>query len=512
MAAADLIYVIGSKRAFPVTAYISLTLSQQGVRNVLVDNVGSTAFDQVGCVGPGDAVLAVSFSPYNSITPELVAAASERSAKIVVDHRLDLQPAGQAQRRLDRGDRIGFCRLPLARGDARRRHGAGPGHRRAAVGGRVVSLRSWRRKLELRSFSESPEDRMNIHKNARLTPYGREVLVRQIVSGQTVKAAALAASVCPRTARKWLARFLAEGVEGLQDRSSRPHRLFRPTPPEIVERVEALRRQRWTGKQIAAELDISPATVSRILKRLGLNRIVALEPAVPIRRYERDHPGELIHIDIKKLGRFERVGHRITGDRQKGTSRGAGLGVRPRLLSTMPLASPSRRSSPTRRRKAPSPSSRPPSPTTPSLGVTVDRVMTDNGSCYRSFDFRDACRRLGLTPHQDQALHPEDQRQGRALHPDRAPRMGLRPRLSELGSPRRRTADLAPSIQLASSPRQPKIKTANQQTRPEPGQPVEAPQLAARSRLRPRRRFLRRPVSSRRRPSARYPPRRREPR
>jgi len=83
MAAADLIYVIGSKRAFPVTAYISLTLSQQGVRNVLVDNVGSTAFDQVGCVGPRDAVLAVSFSPYNSITPELVAAASERSAKIV---------------------------------------------------------------------------------------------------------------------------------------------------------------------------------------------------------------------------------------------------------------------------------------------------------------------------------------------------------------------------------------------------------------------------------------------
>jgi DNA-binding MurR/RpiR family transcriptional regulator len=83
MAAADLIYVIGSKRAFPVTAYVALTLSQQGVRNVLVDNVGSTAFDQVGCVGPGDAVLAVSFSPYNSITPDLVAAAREREAKIV---------------------------------------------------------------------------------------------------------------------------------------------------------------------------------------------------------------------------------------------------------------------------------------------------------------------------------------------------------------------------------------------------------------------------------------------
>jgi DNA-binding MurR/RpiR family transcriptional regulator len=83
LAAADLIYVIGSKRAFPVTAYVSLTLSQQGVRNVLVDNVGSTAFDQVGCIRPDDAVLAVSFSPYNSITPELVAAARERAAKIV---------------------------------------------------------------------------------------------------------------------------------------------------------------------------------------------------------------------------------------------------------------------------------------------------------------------------------------------------------------------------------------------------------------------------------------------
>lgn len=83
MAGADLIYVIGSKRAFPVTAYVSLTLSQQGVRNVLVDNVGSTAFDLVGCVCPRDAVLAVSFSPYNSITPELVAAAREREAKIV---------------------------------------------------------------------------------------------------------------------------------------------------------------------------------------------------------------------------------------------------------------------------------------------------------------------------------------------------------------------------------------------------------------------------------------------
>lgn len=89
---------------------------------------------------------------------------------------------------------------------------------------------------------------MNIHENARLTPRGRELLVLQIVSGQTVEAAARAAGVCPRTARKWLARFLAEGVEGLKDRSSRPRRLRKPTRQETVEKVEALRRQRWTGK------------------------------------------------------------------------------------------------------------------------------------------------------------------------------------------------------------------------------------------------------------------------
>ena len=236
---------------------------------------------------------------------------------------------------------------------------------------------------------------MNIHENARLTPRGRELLVRQIVSGQTVVAAAGAANVCPRTARKWLARFLAEGVEGLKDRSSRPHRLHRPTPPEIVERVGALRRQRWTGRQIAAELDISPATVSRILKRLGLNRIAVLEPAEPVRRYERDAPGELIHIDIKKLGRFERVGHRITGDRQKGVSRGAGwefvhvsIDDASRLAFSQILPDERKESAVAFLHAAVAYYA--------SLGITVERVMTDNGSCYRSRAFRKACRALGL--------------------------------------------------------------------------------------------------------------------
>jgi IS30 family transposase len=94
----------------------------------------------------------------------------------------------------------------------------------------------------------------------------------------------------------------------LADRSSRPKRLYRPTPQSVVERIEALRRQRLTGDAIAAEVGVSSATVSRTLKRLGLNKLSALEPAAPVRRYERENPGELIHINIKKLGKFNRVG------------------------------------------------------------------------------------------------------------------------------------------------------------------------------------------------------------
>ena len=236
---------------------------------------------------------------------------------------------------------------------------------------------------------------MNIHKNARLTPLGRERIVMQVLSGQTPEATARAAGVCPRTVRKWVARFKTEGMEGLQDRSSRPHRLHRPTPRAIVERVETLRRQRWTGRQIAVELGISPATVSRILRRLGLNRIRALEPTEPIRRYERDHPGELIHIDIKKLGRFDRVGHRITGDRRQGETRGAGwefvhvsIDDASRLAFSQILLDEKKESAVAFLKAAVAYFA--------SLGVTVARVMTDNGSCYRSKAFRDACRDLGL--------------------------------------------------------------------------------------------------------------------
>jgi transposase-like protein len=194
---------------------------------------------------------------------------------------------------------------------------------------------------------------MNVHKNARLTPIGRERIVRLVASGQTPKAVAQAAGVCPRTIRKWVDRYHREGPTGLNDRSSRPHRLYRPTPQALVEQVEALRRARHTGKQIAADLHLSPATVSRILRRLGLNRIAALEPCEPARRYEREHPGEMIHIDIKKLGRIDGIGHRITGDRRGQCTTMAGTrwftAIAP--LREQPFATPSHRSRQLRARK-----------------------------------------------------------------------------------------------------------------------------------------------------------------
>ena len=245
---------------------------------------------------------------------------------------------------------------------------------------------------------------MNIHKNARLTPFGRERIVVQVLSGQTPEAAARAAGVCPRTVRKWVARYQSEGRAGLADRSSRPHRLYRPTPAAIVEQVEALRRQRFTGKQIAADVGVSPATVSRILRRLGLNRIAALEPVEPVRRYEREHPGELIHIDIKKLGRFDQVGHRITGDRtrqssRRGTRQGKAWGAGWEFVHVS-IDDASRvafsRILPDEKKESAVAFLHAAVAYYESLGVKVARIMTDNGLCYKSFDFRDACRDLGL--------------------------------------------------------------------------------------------------------------------
>ncbi|RWN51758.1 MAG: LacI family DNA-binding transcriptional regulator, partial [Mesorhizobium sp.] len=166
--------------------------------------------------------------------------------------------------------------------------------------------------------------------------------------------------------RKWVDRHRHEGSAGLRDRSSRPHRPRRPTSAAVIETIERLRRQRWTGKQIAAEAGVSPATVSRVLRRLGLNKLSALEPE-PVRRYEREHLGELIHLDIKKLGRIGSAGH--TPHHWTANWRGQPpprhrLGVRP-CLHRRCFACRFRPGHAQSARRALSPSSRPPLPILP---------------------------------------------------------------------------------------------------------------------------------------------------
>ena len=239
---------------------------------------------------------------------------------------------------------------------------------------------------------------MDVHKNAPLTPSGREAMVRRVVEdGQTPQAVSEAVGVCPRTVRKWVDRFQAEGAAGLQDRSSRPHCLRCPTPSETVARIAALRRQRWTAVQIARETGVSKATVSRILRRLGLNRLKALELAEPVRRYEREHPGELIHIDIKKLGKIGSVGHRITGRLTGVVNRHLGIGWEfvhvciddaSRIAFTRVMEDERKGSAVAFLKAAVAYYA--------ILGVKIERVMTDNRSSYRSIAFGRACKQLGL--------------------------------------------------------------------------------------------------------------------
>jgi transposase InsO family protein len=158
---------------------------------------------------------------------------------------------------------------------------------------------------------------MNIHKNARTTPQSRAEIVRRVVrERQPARQVAAAFGISERTVRKWVARARPAAAGALADRSSRPHGSPGQTPLELQELIERLRRQRWTGAEIAHALHLSPATVARHLRRQGLARLRALEPPVPVVRYEYRHPGALVHIDIKKLGRIGRPGHRVHGDRR----------------------------------------------------------------------------------------------------------------------------------------------------------------------------------------------------
>jgi transposase InsO family protein len=236
---------------------------------------------------------------------------------------------------------------------------------------------------------------MNTHKNARLTYARRIEMVRDIVDRHlTPAAAAAAAGVSEATARKWLGRFLAAGTEALRDRSSRPRVSPRAIDPGKALAIAELRRRRLTQARIARQIGVSLSTVHRVLKRAGLARWADLQPAEPVQRYEHALPGDLLHIDIKMLGRIVRPGHRVTGNPRDSVT-GAGwdylfvaIDDQSRIGFT-----------------AMHPTERVPSAVAflhaavdyyRGLGVTIKRLLTDNGGAFRSKVFARLCRELGI--------------------------------------------------------------------------------------------------------------------
>lgn len=284
---------------------------------------------------------------------------------------------------------------------------------------------------------------MKLHANAPLGPKGRATMVSRVLGGLTLAEAAEAAGVSVRTAGKWVRRYRAEGEAGLLDRSSAPAEVHNATPEDRVEAIAALRRVKLTGPEIAELLGMATSTVSAVLQRIGLGKLSRLEPAEPVVRYEKARPGELIHVDVKKLGRITRgPGHRVTGrqgaprppakaDRDGVRRRRAGyecvhvcVDDCTRMAYVEVLGDEKASSAIGFLRRAVA--------FYRSHGVTVEAVMTDNGSAYRSAVHALACRALAIKHQRTRPYRPPDQRQGRALHPHDAARMGLRRGLRQL--------------------------------------------------------------------------------
>lgn len=225
---------------------------------------------------------------------------------------------------------------------------------------------------------------MNVHKNAKLTPAGRALLVERVV-GQGVRQVAVAAAfgVSERTVAKWVRRWRVEGASGLVDRSSRPRRSPHRLRRAHVRRIERLRRRRWTSPGIAQALGLPVSTVVLTLRRLGLNRLRALEPRPPVVRYERARPGELVHVDTKRLARIAGIGHRIHGDRQRRPGVGRGwetlhvcVDDATRVAYSELLADETGASVAAFLRRA--------AGWLGQRGIRIERVMTDNARAYTS--------------------------------------------------------------------------------------------------------------------------------
>ncbi len=236
---------------------------------------------------------------------------------------------------------------------------------------------------------------MRLHGNARTCLHSRSLMVRRVLEeGWTLAQAAEAAGVSVRTVSKWLARFRAEGGDGLVDRSSAPVVVPHRTPEQRVELIVLLRRLRMTGAEIAETLAMPRSTVSTVLTRIGLGKLSRLEPPEPANRYERKRPGELVHIDVKKLGRIGRPGHRVNGDRRT-RSRGIGwefvhicIDDATRIAYVEVLDDEQATTAVGFLRRAVAHFR--------AHGIRVERVMTDNGSAYVSVVHALACRALGI--------------------------------------------------------------------------------------------------------------------
>jgi transposase InsO family protein len=247
---------------------------------------------------------------------------------------------------------------------------------------------------------------MNMHANARLSLKGRELLIERVEdAGWSLSAAAEAAGISDRTARKWRARHRAEGREGLLDRSSAPSVVANRTDDRRVEVIAALRRVRMTGAEIAECLEMALSTVSGILTRIGLGKLgrLGLEPA---QRYERARPGELIHIDVKKLGRIQVMGHAVTGNRSQ-RARRTRIGNAGRFLGTagwefvhVAIDDATRLAYvevlPDEKAITAIGFLRRAVKHYASYGITTERLITDNGAAYRSTIHAIACRTLGI--------------------------------------------------------------------------------------------------------------------
>jgi transposase InsO family protein len=248
---------------------------------------------------------------------------------------------------------------------------------------------------------------VKLHPNAKTTPYAREqIVVRVLRLGWSVEDAAQAAAVSVRTAYRWIARYRAEGVDGLRDRPCRARRIVHRTPARRVERIERLRRrQRLTAAQIAQRLAMPRSTVAAVLKRRGLERLSRLTPKPAVVRYERRRPGELVHLDTKKLGRFHRIGHRITGDRRR-PPRGGGwefahvcIDDHSRLAYVEVLPDERAETCAAFLQRAVR--------WLRHQGVRTERVLTDNGGGYVSHVFQETCQVLGIQPRRTRPYRPE---------------------------------------------------------------------------------------------------------